>query len=149
VNTFTLELLSATAQRNIDGVVSFVGEDASGSFGLLPGHVRSMTALLFGLARFRLNEESGEVGQGGEGTDGWQYLAVPGGLLYFVDNHLQICCRRFLVDTDFERISTLLQRQLLVEEQQLHAMKESLRRMEESILRRLWDVTRKGAAASG
>ncbi|SDK18900.1 F0F1 ATP synthase subunit epsilon [Microbulbifer yueqingensis] len=127
---FSLELLSATGQRRMDGVVSFVGEDASGSFGILAGHVRSMTSLLFGLARFRCASEE------------WQYLAVPGGLLYFVDNHLQICCRRFLVDSDYERISTLLQQQLLSEEQALREMKESLRRMEESVLKRLWDISR-------
>ncbi|WP_346840042.1 F0F1 ATP synthase subunit epsilon [Microbulbifer sp. SAOS-129_SWC] len=134
VNTIALELLSASAQQNIDGVVSFVGEDTSGSFGLLPGHARSMTSLLFGLARFRCVGED------------WQYLAVPGGLLYFVDNRLQICCRRFLLDRDYERISALLQQQLLAEETQLHDMKESLRRMEEAVLHRLWDVSREGAA---
>ena len=130
---FSLELLSASEQRRIDGVVSFVGEDVSGSFGILTGHVRSMTSLLFGLARFRCANEE------------WQYLAVPGGLLYFVDNHLRVCCRRFLVDSDYERISTLLRQQLLSEEQALREMKQSLRRMEESVLKRLWDISRPGS----
>nr|WP_246394546.1 F0F1 ATP synthase subunit epsilon [Microbulbifer rhizosphaerae] len=122
--------MSATEQRRIDGVTSFVGEDASGSFGILAGHMRTMTALVFGLARFRRVEE------------GWQYLALPGGLLYFLDDQLQICARRYLIDSDYERISGLLQQQLLAEERDLHEMKESLRRMEESILRRLWEVGR-------
>ncbi|WP_308367412.1 MULTISPECIES: hypothetical protein [unclassified Microbulbifer] len=130
MKTFSLQLLSATEQQRIDGVTSFVGEDASGSFGILAGHMRTMTALVFGLARFRRAEE------------GWQYLALPGGLLYFLDNQLQICARRYLIDSDYERISGLLQQQLLAEERGLHAMKESLRRMEESILRRLWEVGR-------
>lgn len=131
---FRLELLSATERRCFDGVVSFVGEDASGSFGILAGHARSMTSLLFGLARFcRAGED-------------WQYLAVPGGLLYFVDNRLQVCCRRFLVDRDYARIAAVLGRQLLAEEQALRETKESLRRMEESVLRRLWEINRPGAA---
>ncbi|WP_226703112.1 F0F1 ATP synthase subunit epsilon [Microbulbifer elongatus] len=132
MNTFTLELLAATEQQQIDGVVSFVGEDASGSFGILPGHERAMTVLLFGLARFRSMDSD------------WQYLAIPGGLLYFVDNHLQICTRHYLIDSDYERISLTLQQQLLAEERDLHQMKEGLRRMEESVLRRLWELGRPG-----
>ena len=130
MNTFSLLLLSATEQQRIEGVSSFVGEDASGSFGMMAGHARAMTALVFGLARFRR-----------EG-DTWEYLALPGGLLYFLDNRLQICTRHYLIDRDYERISELLQRQLLAEERSLHDMKESLRRLEESILRRLWEAGR-------
>ncbi|WP_428821275.1 F0F1 ATP synthase subunit epsilon [Microbulbifer sp. MCCC 1A16149] len=132
MNTFTLELLAATEQQRIDGVVSFVGEDASGSFGLMAGHERSLTVLLFGLARFRRVD------------NGWQYLALPGGLLYFVDSHLQICTRHYLIDSDYERISMTLQQQLLAEERELHKIKEGLRRMEESVLRRLWELGRPG-----
>lgn len=132
MNTFTLELLAATEQQRIDGVVSFVGEDASGSFGLMAGHERSLTVLLFGLARFR------------RAGNRWQYLAIPGGLLYFVDNHLQICTRHYLIDSDYERISLTLQQQLLAEERELHKIKEGLRRMEESVLRRLWELGRPG-----
>lgn len=131
VKTFSLQLLSTIEQRQIDGVTSFVGEDASGSFGILADHARSITSLVFGLARFRRD------------ADEWQYLALPGGLLYFVDNRLQICTRHFLIDSDYERISGLLQQQLLAEEQSLYEMKESLRRMEESLLRRLWEAGRR------
>lgn len=130
MNTFTLELLSATEQQQMHEVVSFVGEDASGSFGILAGHERAITVLVFGLARFhRVGED-------------WQYLALPGGLLYFVDNRLQICTRHYLIDSDYERITETLQKQLLAEERDLQKMKEGLRRMEESILRRLWEMGR-------
>lgn len=130
MNTFTLELLSATEQQQMHEVVSFVGEDASGSFGILAGHERAITVLVFGLARFH------RVGEH------WQYLALPGGLLYFVDNRLQICTRHYLIDSDYERITETLQKQLLAEERDLQKMKEGLRRMEESILRRLWEMGR-------
>ena len=132
MNIFALELLSAAEQRRIEGVVSFVGEDASGSFGIQAGHERAITVLLFGLARFRCAEAD------------WQYLALPGGLLYFVDNHLQICTRHFLIDSDYDVISDRLQKQLLAEERDLQKTKESLRRMEESVLRRLWELGRAG-----
>jgi F-type H+-transporting ATPase subunit epsilon len=133
LNEFVLEIQDATATRHIESVYSFVGEDASGSFGLRAGHARFMTTLNFGLARFRPT--------GGD----WQYLAMPGGLLYFTDQRLWIGTRRFLLDHDYARISGLLREQLLAEEEQLHDTKLSLRRMEEELLRRLWQLDPAGS----
>lgn len=128
MNGFTLELHDATHAQRVDDVVSFVGEDASGSFGLQAGHARFMTMLSFGLGRFRL------------AGDGWQYVAVPGGVLYFESDRLWIGTRHFLVDTDYHRVSELLKQQMASEEQALHDTKLSLRRMEEELLRRLWQL---------
>lgn len=131
--SFTLRLQDATHAEEIAGVTSFVGEDASGSFGILAGHARMITALVIGLARFRI------------GTEAWRYLAVPGAVLYFRDNVLTLSTRRYLLDDDYMRISQALQQQLLAEEEQLHTMKASLHRMEEAMLRHLWEMGRKDA----
>ena len=133
VNSFTLNIHAATASERFTDVCSFVGEDASGSFGLMAGHARFMTSLLFGLTRFA--DVSGQ----------WQFLALPGGLLYFSGNELTISTRRFLLDTDYTRISQALSEQLLAEEETLHDVKQSLRRMEEEMLRRLWEMRRGGS----
>ena len=125
---FRLELMDSTRSESIDGVESFVGEDRSGSFGILPGHARFMTSLSFGLARFRLRRGA------------WHYIAMPGAVLYFEANRLWIGTRRFLLDDDYNRISRLLREQLLTEEQALKDTKRSLRRMEEELLRRLWQL---------
>ena len=53
MNSFRIMLRDNSRSETIDGVVSFVAEDASGSFGLLAGHARIMTSLVFGLARFK------------------------------------------------------------------------------------------------
>lgn len=127
---FMLKLLHATGSESFDEVTSFVGEDGSGSFGILAGHRRMMTTLVIGLARFRT------------GLDEWNYLALPGALLYFNDDVLTISTRRYLVDDNYMRISQALQEQLIAEEEDLRAMKESLHRMEEAILKRLWDMGR-------
>ena len=133
MNTFRLTLCDATRRETFEEVISFVGEDTSGSFGILAGHARLMTVLLFGLARFRR-------------ADGhWRYLAFPGALLYFMNNELSLSTRRYLLDDDYERISTALQEQLLAEEEELRVMKESLHRMEEELLRRLWGMNRPGS----
>ena len=130
---FTLILQDATHAEEIDNVTSFVGEDASGSFGILAGHARMVASLIIGLARFRI----------GEGA--WQYLALPGAVLYFHDNVLTLSTRRYLLDDDYMRISQALQQQLLTEEEALHTMKENLHHMEEEVLKRLWVMDRKGA----
>ena len=132
-STFTLRLQDATRAEEIAGVTSFVGEDASGSFGILADHGRMLTALVIGLARFRVGEQN------------WRYLAVPGAVLYFRNNVLTLSTRRYLLDDDYMRISNALQQQLLVEEEKLHTMKASLHHMEEEILKRLWEMGRKGA----
>jgi F-type H+-transporting ATPase subunit epsilon len=130
VNAFTLLVQDATNAQRFSGVTSFVGEDASGSFGILAGHARMMTTLVVGLARFRL------------GDDAWQYLALPGAVLYFADATLTLSTRRFLLGGDYTRISEELEQQLVAEEQALRTIKSSLHRMEEEILKRLWEADR-------
>ncbi len=132
MKSFSLCLQDATHSEEIAGVTSFVGEDTSGSFGILAGHARMMTSLIMGLARFRIGEA------------GWKYLALPGAVLYFHDNVLTLSTRHYLLDDDYTRISQALQEQLLAEEAKLHSMKESLHRMEEEVFKRLWEMGRKG-----
>ena len=132
MKSFTLWLQDATRSEEITGVTSFVGVDASGSFGILAGHARMMTSLIIGLARFRI----------GEGA--WQYLALPGAVLYFHDNVLTLSTRRYLLGDDYMHISQALQQQLLAEEEKLYAMKESLHHMQEEVLKRLWQMSHKG-----
>jgi F-type H+-transporting ATPase subunit epsilon len=132
MKSFTLRLQDAARAEELPGVTSFVGEDASGSFGILAGHARMVTSLMIGLARFRIGE------------DAWRYLALPGAVLYFHDNVLTLSTRHYLLDDDYLRISQALQQQLLAEEEMLHAMKQSLHRMDQEVLKRLWEMGRKG-----
>jgi len=133
MKTFSLRLQDATRAEEITGVTSFVGEDASGSFGILADHARFMTTLVIGLARFRISEQA------------WQYLALPGAVLYFNNNVLTLSTHHYLLDDDYLRISAALQEELLAEEEKLHTMKESLHRMEEEVLKRLWEMGHKDA----
>ncbi|GAB6066929.1 hypothetical protein JCM13664_02470 [Methylothermus subterraneus] len=125
MNTFVLHLQSATQTERIEGVVSFVGRDASGSFGIWPGHVRLLTVLEFGLARFRC--------LGGE----WEYLALPGAVVYFVADELFLSCRRFFRDRQLAAIERALGAELAREERELKELKTSLKRMEEAMFKRL------------
>jgi F-type H+-transporting ATPase subunit epsilon len=132
VNTFVLHLQSATQYDHVADTVSFVAADESGSFGILAGHARMLTALTFGLARFRA-------------LDGvWNYLALPGALLYFVDNQLYLNTRRYLRDVEYERMTLALREQLRREEESLREGKQALHRLEEGLLRRLRELQRDG-----
>ena len=125
MNTFTLHLFAADRYERIEEVASFVGEDKSGSFGLQARHDRFMTALTFGLARLLLADGSRE------------YLGLPGGLLYFVDNELRISTRRYLRDTNADNLAQALTRELLDEEQALNETRRKLHRLEAEMLKRL------------
>lgn len=130
-----MHLMSADGYRRVEGVQSFVGEDESGAFGLLPRHERFMTPLRFGLGRFR----------GGDGP--WQYLATVGGIAYFAGGELSVSTRRFLVNPDYAAISAALDAELAEEQKQSQELRESLRHIEETMLRRLWQL-RRGAGAA-
>lgn len=130
MKTFALHVQSATQYAFIEGVANFVGEDQSGSFGIRAQHARMMTALGYGLARYQLKDDS------------WHYLALPRAILYFVDNALYISTRRFLHDTDYQRISKGLLEQLLKEEEELRGIKESLYHLEQEMFKRLWQLGR-------
>lgn len=132
MKTFILHLQSATQYACVDNVVSFIGEDDTGSFGILANHARMMTAMSYGLARYQLRDGN------------WYYLALPGGILYFADNNLYLNTRRFLVDTDYQRISKDLLEQLLKEEEDLRGLKDSLLHLEQEMFRRLWQIGRAG-----
>ena len=134
---FTLRLQDATGAEDISEVSSFVGEDSSGSFGILAGHARTMTSLVTGLARFR--REEGD----------YTYLAAPGALLYFNDEVLTLTTRHYFLDRDYTCIVQALREQLVAEEQALQAMKESLHTMEEEVLKRLWELGRVRGVAGG
>jgi len=135
VRTFALHLRDALHHEQVDAVEAFVGRDPSGSFGLLAGHERFMTSLVFGLARFR---RAGAV---------WEYLAVPGALVYFRDDALVLNTRRYLRDPDYGRISGRLLDELAAEERELAAIQESLHQLESEMLRRLWELGRSREAA--
>ena len=127
---FVMYLQSATQYERIERVTMFVGEDASGSFGIMAGHHRMMTTLQFGLARFCTDDSE------------WQFLALPGGVLYFVNSELFLNTRRYLRDRDCARITQALEQQLRREEAALRELKESLHRLEEEMFKRLWKLGR-------
>lgn len=132
MKTFTLHVQSATQYQCVKDITSFVAMDESGSFGIQAHHSRMITALEYGLARYR--RVNGDR----------CYIALPGGILYFINNNLYISTRRYLLGADYQRISAGLIEQLLKEEEALRVIKDSLGQLEQEMFRRLWQIGRSG-----
>lgn len=130
MKTFDLLIQDATHAERIQGLTSFVGEDASGSFGIMADHARFMTILLSGLARYRTT------------TLSWQYLVQPGAVLYFHNNQLEIYTRHYFRDENYQSICHELQQKLLAEEQELEAVKKNLHHLEQEVVKHLWELRR-------
>jgi F-type H+-transporting ATPase subunit epsilon len=130
MSTFTLVLQDANGEERVADVASFVGEDSSGSFGILAGHAPMVASLVVGLARFRC-----------EAAD-WEYVALPSAVLRFESNVLTLATRHYLRGSDYTRISADLAHELVAEEKELASVKQSLRRMEEELFVRLSELER-------
>ncbi len=130
---FSLELNSTECCLQLDDLRAFVANDASGSFGILPRRAPLITRLCYGLAHFQT------------GSGQRQYLACPGALLYFRDNHLLISTRRYLLSTDYRALGTELSGQLATEEQNLAAIKHQLKELEHALLQRMRQLHRSQA----
>jgi F-type H+-transporting ATPase subunit epsilon len=130
MKTFRLSLMSMTRSESIPDVVRFTGRDAAGSFGILANASRRMTVLVFGLAHFQ--NVAGKV----------EYLALPGGLLYFSENELRITTTNFMRSAGLEEVSAALDRQLRQEEAELREIKQSLHRLDEEVMKRMYELKR-------
>lgn len=125
MRTFAVHLLAGDRSQRLDEIVSFVGIDESGSFGLMAGHERFMTVLVFGLASLRFADGSR------------RYAGLPGGVLRFVDGELRISTRRFLLGDEAAAIGERMSREMLAEEHALARLRSRLRQLEAGALHRL------------
>jgi F-type H+-transporting ATPase subunit epsilon len=131
MSIFTLHLQSGIKYEEIADVISFTATDKSGSFGLEANHARMMTCLIYGLAKFQTKNDKVE------------YLAMPGAVIYFKDNHLYVNTSRYLRGNNYEVISEQLNNELANEEKISKNVKETLKHLDENLLRRLWQMKKK------
>jgi len=125
VRAFAIELSSQERRERIDGVVGFVGADGSGSFGILGGREPLATTLAWGLCSLKTAGATR------------QYVAVPGGVLYFANDVLHLCARIYLRDGDPERIVKRLTEEMRAEEETSRDMHALLKDLDRELMRRL------------
>lgn len=122
--------MSPVQLDQIDDIESFTAKDASGSFGILANAYRRITALSFGMATLRKADGTSE------------YLALPGGVLYFASNELRIATTTFVRSRNRDEITTALEKKIRVEEETIRDLKRSLHQLDEEILKRLSSMGR-------
>lgn len=125
MNAFSLHLLSAYRTDHFDDVVSFTGKGEDGQFGILPNAERRVYTLSFGLARFR--HDNGRT----------EYLALPGGVLYFRYNGLFIATRNYVRSDVFQEINGILEKRMKEEEASVVEIRRNLHEIDQEFLRRL------------
>lgn len=116
-------------------VRSVRAEDASGSFGLLPGHADLLTVLVPGVLSWRTGDD-----------DRWQYCAVRGGVLTLRGGtELRIATREAVPGDDLARLEQELRTRLVRQEQREQAARREARQLELRALRELMRPLRPSA----
>ncbi|MFA7415494.1 MAG: F0F1 ATP synthase subunit epsilon [Rhizobium sp.] len=133
MNTFTLTLLDSAGTAEFDGLTQCIAADATGSFSILAGHAPMVAVLRYGLLRFC------------DGAGQWHYAALPGGVLRFADNHLQIATARYFAGDDRKILLDELASEMQREDSDIHAARLTLANIERTLIRRLGDLTGQGA----
>jgi len=125
MKTFLLLLSSPGISERIEEVASVTARDVSGSFGTLAGAFRRITALSFGLVALRNSDQTVE------------YIAVAGGVFYFVDNVLHIVTTHYIRTKDPGEVPEILDQRLRKEEEGIKEIKASLHSLDDAMLKRL------------
>lgn len=127
---FSLLLLDGLAVRRIDDATSLVAADASGQFGILPGHEPLVTVLEAGLFRYRRAS-----------LPDWTHGACVGGALRCARvagrTEVSIVSARILQDAEPEALQTRLEQALQRESIWRVSTRESRQRIDTALWRRL------------
>lgn len=74
---------------DIEGIASLRGEDASGDFGILPGHADFLTVIDAGVMRWR------------DATGPWRFCALRGGVFTVTEGReIRVACREAIPGDD-------------------------------------------------
>lgn len=128
MRTFVLHLLDSHGSHQFGNVKQFIGADSSGSFGLLAGHLKMVAVLRYGLARFV--DDSGK----------WWYLSLPGGVLNFSNNTLNVVTVRYFLGEDRTSICQRLADDMAATDSDIHRSHATLVEIEHALIRRLGEL---------
>lgn len=138
-SVMSLQLLDGRAAVRIDDATSLVAADASGQFGILPGHAPLVTVLEPGLFRYRRL-----------GAPDWVFGACAGGLLSCArgataGTEVRIVSRRFLQSAQPEALQQALARLLAREGALRLSTRESRGQLDLALYRRMQELAETGS----
>ena len=132
MNSFGITLLDSRGCDEFADIMQFIGADQSGSFGILAGHQHLVALLRYGLARFC--DVSGH----------WRYIALPGGVLRFADNHLTLTTVRYFLGDDRALICQQLDAEMAQIDSEVHNARATISEIEQSLVKRLTELSGHG-----
>ena len=113
-------------------------EDASGSFGLLPGHADLLTVLPLAVLSWR------------DRADAWHHCALRGGVLTIrAGCELRVAAREAVAGDDLEALEHAVLERMAERQQREDEARRAVRQLELRALRELLRPLRSGAAAPG
>jgi len=137
MKTFPLTLLDSRGSDRFSHVRQFIGADGSGAFGVLAGHEAMVAALRYGLARFE--DEGGN----------WHYAAMPGGILHFRKNTLNVVTVRYFLGENADELAERLTQEMSRDDSELVAARQTLAKIDRTLVRRLTTMGLRGGAQAG
>jgi F-type H+-transporting ATPase subunit epsilon len=136
MKTFALDLCDSMQTTHFPAVTELVAADGSGAFGIRAGHARFVAALRYGLLRFST----------ADGTI--RYAALPGGILRFADDRLEIVSARFFLGDERSGLVQKMTQELAREDSDVRQSRLALARIEQTLMRHLGELAgRTGSAA--
>jgi F-type H+-transporting ATPase subunit epsilon len=109
-----------------DDVASLRAEDASGSFGILPGHTRLLTVLGASVLRWRRRNGI------------WHYCALRGGVLTVAGGQrVQVACREAVAGDDLPALEHLVNTQMAARQDLARAARAEHTRLQAQAIRSL------------
>lgn len=101
------------------------GVDATGAFGLLPGHENFCTALVPSILSYR------------QANGGERYVAVDGGVLMLEDGHVSVVTRDAVLSDDLESVSEAVISMLRTRKEQEQEAAQVMSRLVAELLEQL------------
>jgi F-type H+-transporting ATPase subunit epsilon len=136
LRTFALTLMDSTQTQQFAAVRECQAADASGSFGLLAGHAPFVAVLRYGLLRFT------------NGDSVSHYVAFPGGILRFADNHLQVVTSRFFSGDERQVLVDRMTAEIAREDSDVRQARQTLAKIEQTLMRHLGELSSRAGSAA-
>ncbi len=123
-------LLPSEVFANLEGVTSIVAETQQGSFGLLPGRLDCVAALVPGILTY--STKAGKIGSGDD-----VYVAVDEGVLVKAGADVFVSVRGAFQGTDLSKLHEAVKQQFLSRSAQDESVRQVLAKMESGLVRSL------------
>ncbi len=125
LKSFTCKVYSPKNILTINEVSSFVGEDNSGSFGIMAGRYPLVTILKCSTAKLKLNDDS------------VLYLGISGGVLSFKSNILTIVTSFAIQSENIEDLTEALDVAIAKDEERSQKIQGYIQKLDDEILKRI------------